>query len=133
MIREVREIEESMLWEETGRQMAARGKQEEADPRRVVVFVVGDKSAGKSAVIKLLRNDFDPETKPNSLIEYWPSKVGLDKKQLVHFYEIGNPELAPFFECFCRQDTRIYFLLCLDLTQPSRLVASSSAYLQRIR
>ena len=68
MIREVREIEESMLWEETGRQMAARGKQEETDPRRVVVFVVGDRSSGKSAVIKLLRNDFDPETKPNSLI-----------------------------------------------------------------
>lgn len=59
--------------------------------------------------------------------------MGLDKKQLVHFYEIGNPELAPFFESFCRQDTRVYFLLCLDLTQANRLISSSSAYLQRIR
>jgi hypothetical protein len=52
---------------------------------------------GKSAVIKVLRNDFDPDTKPNSLIEYWPSSVGLDKKQLVHFYELPNPDLALFF------------------------------------
>lgn len=59
--------------------------------------------------------------------------MGLDRKQLVHFYEIGSPELAPFFEGFCRQDTRVYFLLCLDLTQASRIVPSSSAYLQRIR
>lgn len=46
MIRDVKEIEESTLWEETGRQMATRGKTEEEDPRRIVVIVLGARGAG---------------------------------------------------------------------------------------
>lgn len=46
MIRDVREIEESTLWEETGRQMAARGKAEEEDPRRIIVIVLGGRGSG---------------------------------------------------------------------------------------
>jgi hypothetical protein len=46
MIRDVKEIEESTLWEETGRQLAARGKADDEDPRKIVVFVLGDKSSG---------------------------------------------------------------------------------------
>jgi len=70
--------------------LAARGKNDEEDTRKIVVFVLGERSSGKSTVIKQLRNDFDPDTKPNSLIEYWPSRVGLDRKQLMHFYELGS-------------------------------------------
>ena len=83
--------------------------------------------------MKILRNDFDPDTKPNSLIEYYPSRVGLDKKQLIHFYEIGNSDLSQFVTHFFSENIRIYFLICVDLTQPNKIISSTSAYLQKIR
>ena len=46
MIRDVKEIEESTLWEETGRQLATRGKGEEEDPRKIVAVVLGARGAG---------------------------------------------------------------------------------------
>lgn len=59
--------------------------------------------------------------------------MGLDKKQLVHFYEVGSSELSPFFEMFCKEGTRLYFLLCVDLTQSSKLISITNLYLQKIR
>lgn len=55
MIRDVKEIEESTLWEETGRQLAARGKNEEEDTRRIVVIILGEKASGKNAITQASR------------------------------------------------------------------------------
>ena len=87
---------------------------------------------GKSSLIKTLRNDFDPDTKPNSLIEYWPSKVGLDKKQLVHFYEFGNPTLAALAKSFCGKDIKLNFMICLDMTQGNQLISQGTSALKQI-
>lgn len=55
MIRDVKEIEESTLWEETGRQLAARGKNEEEDTRKIVVVVLGEKGSGRNATTQASR------------------------------------------------------------------------------
>jgi hypothetical protein len=43
--------------------------------------------------MKVVKNDFNPETKPNALIEYEYTKVGREKKHYVHFYELGSSKL----------------------------------------
>lgn len=47
MIRDVKEIEESTLWEDTGKQLANKGKNTVTTDLRRVVVVLGDRFSGK--------------------------------------------------------------------------------------
>jgi len=58
--------------------------------------------------------------------------VGLDKKQLVHFYEFGNPSLAALAKFFCGKEIKLYFMICLDMTQGNQLIAQSITALKQI-
>jgi hypothetical protein len=50
MIRDVKEIEESTLWEDTGRQIQNKSKGNQEDTRKTVVFVIGERLSGTLSV-----------------------------------------------------------------------------------
>jgi hypothetical protein len=56
----------------------------------------------------------------------------LDKKQLVHFYEFGNLSLAALAKSFCGKDIKLYFMVCLDMTQGNQLISQGTTALKQI-
>ena len=52
MIRDVKEIEESTLWEDTGRQIANKNNKSAGEEElKRIVFIVGEKSSGTVSMI----------------------------------------------------------------------------------
>ena len=67
------------------------------------------------------------------LVEYIPSKIGREKKTLVHFYEIGSLNLLPLLSNFVnKKDTDLTVIVCVDLSKGKTLIASTTDLLNKL-
>ena len=89
---------------------------------------------GKSSFLKIVKNDFDPETKSNSFVEYHYAKIGREKKHYVHFYEVGSISLLPLLKHFSgKKGIRLIVAICIDLFKARNMIAQTLAYLTKIK
>lgn len=140
MIRDVKEIQNSNLWQDTRKQIETKPSKQiqitNQEANQNILIVLGDRSAGniflrlgKSSFIKIFKNDFDLETKPTHLVDYSLIKRGLDKKEIVHCYEIGESKLIAVIKKLISRDqinlnSQISFCVVIDLSKGKKTIAN---------